>query len=375
MTKRVNNRKIKRVDNRKIKIDNIYRLSFFSNSRLDYIRLDKNERADKHLGFFFNKLKDSITSDLISAYPEFHNIYKKLSKKLKVNVNNIIFTAGSDHAIKNSFELFYKKNKEVITIDPTFAMVDIYCKIFRTKQIKIGYDNDLKLRLNDIYGAINKNTCLIILANPNSPTGTVIAKRDLIKIIDKAKKYNAKVLLDEAYHEFSNYNFSSKIKDYKNLIIIRTFSKIFGLAGLRAGYILSNKEIIKKYFAIKPMYEINSIAVKAIELMLSNSKFINFYLKEMREGEEYAKIFCKKNNFKFIKCNTNFFHIYFNYESKKIKNYLLKKNFLIKDGPSVDNFKKYLRISFAKKSTISLLLAEVKKFIEREKLKDLKTKI
>ena len=355
---------IKRVNNSKLKIDNIYRLSTSSNSRLDQIRLDKNERADAHLSFFFNKLKNNITSDLISAYPEFDRIYKKLSKKLKVNTNNIVFTAGSDQAIKNTFELFYKKNKEVITIDPTFAMVDIYCKIFRTRQIKIGYDNNLKLRLKDIYGAINKNTSLIILANPNSPTGTVITKRDLIKIIKKAGKYNAKVLLDEAYHEFSTYNFSSKIKDYNNLIIIRTFSKIFGLAGLRAGYVLSNKEIIKKYFAIKPMYEINSIAVKALELILSNQKFINFYLKEMREGEEYAKIFCKKNNFKFIKCHANFFHIYFNHDPKKIQNYLLKKKILIKGGPGVDNFEKYLRISFAKKSTISLILTEVKKYLK-----------
>ena len=355
---------IKKVNNSKLKIDNIYRLSTSSNSRLDQIRLDKNERADAHLSFFFNKLKDNITSDLISAYPEFDKIYKKLSKKLKVNANNIVFTAGSDQAIKNTFELFYKKNKEVITIDPTFAMVDIYCKIFRTRQIKIGYDNNLKLRLKDIYGAINKNTSLIILANPNSPTGTVITKRDLIKIIKKAAKYNAKVLLDEAYHEFSTYNFSSKIKDYKNLIIIRTFSKIFGLAGLRAGYVLSNKEIIKKYFAIKPMYEINSIAVKALELILSNQKFINVYLKEMREGEEYAKIFCKKNNFKFIKCHANFFHVYFNYDPKKIQNYLLKKKILIKGGPGVDNFEKYLRISFAKKSTISLILNEVKKYLK-----------
>ena len=355
---------IKKVNNSKLKIDNIYRLSTSSNSRLDQIRLDKNERADAHLSFFFNKLKDNITSDLISAYPEFDKIYKKLSKKLKVNANNIVFTAGSDQAIKNTFELFYKKNKEVITIDPTFAMVDIYCKIFRTRQIKIGYDNNLKLRLKDIYGAINKNTSLIILANPNSPTGTVITKRDLIKIIKKAAKYNAKVLLDEAYHEFSTYNFSSKIKDYNNLIIIRTFSKIFGLAGLRAGYVLSNNEIIKKYFAIKPMYEINSIAVKALELILSNQKFINFYLKEMREGEEYAKIFCKKNNFKFIKCHANFFHVYFNYDPKKIQNYLLKKKILIKGGPGVDNFEKYLRISFAKKSTISLILNEVKKYLK-----------
>ena len=355
---------IKKINNSQLKINDIFRLSASSKSRLDQIRLDKNERADLHLSFFFNKLKKSITSDLISAYPEFDKIYKKLSKKLKVSSKNIVFTAGSDQAIKNTFELFYKRNTEVITIDPTFAMVDVYCKIFKTKQIKIAHDKNLQLRFKDIYRAINKNTSLIILANPNSPTGTVITKNDLIKIIKKAKRYGAKVLLDEAYHEFSTYNFLSKIKDFDNLIIIRTFSKIFGLAGLRAGYVLSNKDIIKKYFAIKPMYEINSIAVKALELMLDNPKYIDFYLKEMREGEVYAKQFCKKNKFKFIKCYANFFHVDFNHDPKKIQNYLLKKKILIKGGPGVKNFEKYLRISFAKKSTISFILTEVKKYLK-----------
>ena len=138
-----------------------------------------------------------------------------MSKKLKISSENLVFTAGSDQAIKNTFELFYEKNKNVITIDPTFAMVDIYCKIFKTKQIKIGYDKNLKLRIDDIFKSINKKTCLVILANPNSPTGTLIKKNDLIKIIKKAQKFNAKVLLDEAYYEFSNYNFLSKIKIYK----------------------------------------------------------------------------------------------------------------------------------------------------------------
>ena len=206
---------VKKINNSKLKIGNIYRLPASSKTRLDHIRLDKNERADTHRNLFFNKLKNNITSDLISAYPEFDKIYKKLSRKLKVSPHNIVFTKSwSDQAIKNTFELFYEKNKEVITIDPTFAMVDIYCKIFKTKQLKIGYDKNFQLRLKDIYEAINKNTSLLILANPNSPTGTLIKKDHLIKIIKKARRYGVKVLLDEAYHEFSTYNFSSKINDF-----------------------------------------------------------------------------------------------------------------------------------------------------------------
>ncbi len=357
---------IKKVNYSKLKIESIYRLPSSSISRLDFIRLDKNERADKHISYFVSKLKNSINSDLISAYPEFYKIYKKLSKKLNVSKSNIVFTAGSDQAIKNTFELFYKKNKEVITINPTFAMTDIYCKIFKTKQIKIGYDKNLRLDVEKIYDSINSNTCLLILANPNSPTGTVIKKSDLINIIKKAKKYDVKVLLDEAYYEFSNYNFSLKIKNYNNLIIIRTFSKIYGLAGLRLGYVLSNKKNIKKYFAIKPMYEINSIAVKALEILLDNPKFNNIYLKEMRKGETFARNFCKKNNFKFIKCYANFFHIDFNYDPKKIQNYLTKEKILVKGGPGIDNFKNYLRISFAKKSTISFILNKIKIFLKNK---------
>ncbi len=358
---------IKKISNKKLKINDIFRMPPSDKSRIGQIRLDKNERADPHIKFFLEKLKKNISSDLISAYPEFGLIYKKLSKKLKISSNNLVFTAGSDQAIKNTFELFYKKNKDVITIDPTFAMVDIYCKIFKTNQLKIGYDKNLKLRVSDIYNSINKNTCLIIIANPNSPTGTLIKKNDLIKIIKKAEKFNTKVLLDEAYYEFSNYNFLSKIKLYKNLIIIRTFSKIFGFAGLRCGYVISNKDIIKKYFAIKPMYEINSIAVKALEIVLNNSKFIKLYLKEMRQGEEFAKVFCKQNNFKFIKCHANFFHIDFGHNPKKIQNYLLKKKILIKGGPGVETYEKYLRISFAKKITISFILNEIKKYLSKNR--------
>ena len=113
------------------------------------------------------------------------------------------------------------------------------------------------------------------------------------------------------------------------------------------------------------MYEINSIAVKALEIVLENPNFTKIYLKEMREGEKYAKEFCKRNNFEFIKCHANFFHIYFKYDPKKIQNYLLKKKILVKGGPGVETFEKYLRISFAKKKTISFILNEIKKYLSK----------
>lgn len=354
------------IDNSKTKKKNIFRLPSSKISRLKKIRLDKNERYDHHQFKFFNKLKSNFSNEIITAYPEFYNAYKLLSKKLKVNKENLLFTAGSDQALRNTFELFYKKNKNVITITPTFAMVDIYCKIFNTKQIKIGYDNKLRIDLKKLFKSINYKTCLIVIANPNSPTGTIIDEKNIEKILQKANKFGAKVLIDEAYYEFSNYNCLNKIKKYNNLIVIRTFSKIFGIAGLRCGYVVSNKVIIKEYIAIKPMYEINSIAVKALELLLSNKKIIDSYLKELRDGEKSAQEFCKKNNFKFIKCHANFFHVSFNYSPKILQNYLEKKNILIKGGPGIKKFKNYLRFSFANKRTTLKTLKIIKSFLDKK---------
>ena len=354
---------MKVIDHRKTNLSSIFRMLPPKKTRLNFTRLDKNERSNDHQNNFIKQLKKEISSNLISAYPEFHQIYKNLAKRFKININNIVLTAGSDSALRNTFEIFYKKNKKVITINPTFAMVDIYCKVFKTKQVKIEYNDKLELDLDSLNKSIDKNTCLIILANPNSPTGSLIEQKDLERIIIKARKYDIKVLIDEAYYEFSKYNCLNRITKYDNLIIIRTFSKIFGLAGLRAGYVVSNQRNIKKYFSIKPMYEINSIAVKAIDLLLKKPSLINSYLKEMRIGENYAKDFCKNNGYKFIKCFANFYHIDFNFNPKIIQKYLVDNKILVKGGPGVSSFENYLRISFSNKKTTSLILKKINNFL------------
>ena len=102
---------MKIIDHRKTELGSIFRMPPPKKTRLNFIRLDKNERSNKHKNDFIKKLKKEISSDLISAYPEFHTIYKILAKKFKINTNNIVLTPGSDAALKNTFEIFYKKNK------------------------------------------------------------------------------------------------------------------------------------------------------------------------------------------------------------------------------------------------------------------------
>ena len=348
-----------------LKLQQINRSEPTKDRRQNYLRLDKNERAEPHQRHFFNKLKKSINSDLVSAYPDLFNLYNILSKKLKISKKKVLLTQGADHAIKNCFEVFYKKNSNVIILDPTFVMVNIYCKIFKTKTIKIGYKKNLILDFDKLIKSLNKNVSMVILANPNSPSGTIISDKKILEILHICRKKKIQLVIDEAYFEFSKSNSIKYLRKFSNLTIIRTFSKIYGLAGLRIGYLLSSRSNIKKLYAIKPMYEINSIAAKSAEIILKSKHLINDYLSEMMNGLKYAENFCSKHGFKILKTNANFFYIKFKYNPKLIKTLLKKKGILVKQGSSNLGLQNYLRISYASANSIKKTLSIIKNLNEK----------
>ena len=136
----------------------------------------KNISTQKILELIYKKFK----SEHISCYPELSNLYKKFSKSLNVKTENIILTQGSDLAIKQCFELLIKKNDQVITIFPTYGMTNVYCELFQAKE-KEFFSKNLNLDLKNFITSINKKTKLIIFANPNSPTGTIIQNKQLMR--------------------------------------------------------------------------------------------------------------------------------------------------------------------------------------------------
>ena len=204
-------------------LNQVYRIRGETISRFRYLRLDKNERVTNFSNYFLKKLKNKLNSFYLSAYPEIEKIYTLLSKSLKINKEMIVITPGSDMAIRNCFELFVKPKKKIITLSPTFSMVGVYAKIFQAKQVEIKYDRNLNLELGKLINNIDKKTSLIIIANPNSPTGTIIAKNVLLKIIKKANLKKVPILIDEAYFGFFKETYISYVKKFSNLIISRTF--------------------------------------------------------------------------------------------------------------------------------------------------------
>ena len=341
-------------------IGKIFRSKNISISRYGKLRLDKNEKIDSFKKNFIKKILSKISSENFTSYPEVWTLYSSLAKFHKLNTNQFVITAGIDGAIKSCFELFVSKGDKVIILKPTFAMVDIYCNIVGAKKIIINYDQKLNLDINYLIRSITRTISLIIIANPNSPTGTLISKFNMEKIIKKANIHNVPVLVDEAYYEFCNLTVLSLLKKYKNLIISRTFSKAYGLAGLRVGYIITNPKPAKLLFKLKAMYEINSIGVLACTMMLKDSKIHKHYISETKKSLKVLVKFLKDNNIAFIKTQANFIYINIGKKINYFYNRLLKDGILTKKGLGIKGYSNYLRITLGPPRQIRIFISKLK---------------
>jgi len=345
-------------------IDKIFRIRGALQSRHDKVRLDKNERVSEFSDYFINKIKKKINSNYLTAYPEIEPLYKVLSKKFNLNKEMFVLTAGSDMAIRNCFELLVNPGDRVITLSPTYGMVNVYAKLYNAKQIKIKFDNELELNTNKLISQINSKTKLIIIANPNSPTGTIIESEKLINILKKAKKFNCYVLIDEAYYGFYNITVISHLKKFPNLIISRTFSKAYGLAGCRVGLLIANKTIARRLYKFRPMYEISSFSVLIAKEIMKNTSILKKYIKETKKGKKYLIKSLNKLGFSYHNSYANFLLVDLKTQNLKMKvwHYLKNKNILITDEPRIPGCKNFLRFSLGPIKYMKLITNALGKF-------------
>lgn len=319
--------------------------------------LDKNENINPKLHSVIKK--HVATSSWASCfYPENKNIYQLLADINKINIDNFIFTHGSDGGILNVFKLLVKPNDIVIITNPSFAMYEIYCKIFKVKKIKISYKlkkNNFTLDFESLFQLlINYPIKLICLPNPDSPTGFVHNKEYLIYILKLLKRNKGYLLVDEAYYPFHNETLINEINNYQNLIVVRSLSKAYGLAGLRVGYLASNSKLINKFNNIKPMYEVNSISLEVLNCLLKNQNIVLKSIKDLQIGKLYFESFFKEKGYQIIETKGNFSHVSLPItDRKKFEKFCYFRYF--NDGP----LKGYSRFSSTTKKNFKNLLNSV----------------
>ena len=323
-------------------------LSLF-NKKKARIKLSANESA---LGPSPKALKEYLkVSKNLKKYPDAdgNSLRIALAKKFNLNPERIILGSGSDQIFELICKAFLNKNDEVIVPEFSFIIYRIYSKIYGAK-IKYAKENKFTISVENILSKVTKRTKIVFLANPNNPTGTIINRKELLKLRKKLRS-NILLVVDDAYFEYvKSKSYSSGMKLFansKNVIVTRTFSKIYGLAGLRVGWGHGPKNIISVLNQIKPPFNINRAALFAASASIKDTKWLK---KEIKHISKWNKIFYKMFKKKGIETNisyANFLLVNFDKIKRNSNNIFIKlaNSGILVRKMSIYNIKNSLRIT------------------------------
>ena len=256
-------------------------------NRLSKLRLDLNENIVGWPAELLRQLLSAITPDDLSAYPETYGLQSCIARCHNLSSAHVLVTAGSEMAIRYVFEAYLGVGCELLILDPSFAMFEVYGRLFEAEVVKVPFDTSLRVAMRDVLGRLTSRTRVVAIANPNNPTGTVFCTDDLLMLLTRAAAIDCLVLIDEAYFYFYKDTMAPMISQFDNLIVTRTFSKAFGLAGVRLGYALATPEVIAAASKLQPIDHTNVLAVKLGSYAIEHEELAWDYAQEVAAGRTY----------------------------------------------------------------------------------------
>lgn len=247
------------------------------------LRLDFNENTSGCSPRVNAKLKE-IAGDDLARYPERAPTEEGVAVFLSVPTAQLLLTNGVDEAIHLLCETYLQPGDEVIIPTPTFSMYELYAEQTGASVMKVQAGEDFAFPTKAVLEAVNEHTRLIAIASPNNPTGAVIAKEDLAKILAGAP--HSAVLLDEAYYDFYKTTMVPEMASFPNLFIARTFSKAYGLAAFRVGVLVGPADEMRFVRKVGSPYSVNGLALACLNEALQDTGFIDQYVAEVLEGRQ-----------------------------------------------------------------------------------------
>ncbi|NMM63318.1 histidinol-phosphate transaminase [Clostridium sp. P21] len=313
--------------------------------------------SPKAMEYIKNEVKN------INMYPDSaaKKVREKLAEKHNVKFENVVVGSGGEELIKTIAETFINPGDEVLIATPTFGKYATDVSFLGGIVINVPLDKEYKQDVKKIVESVNEKTKLIFICNPNNPTGNIMTKSEEDYLV-KNLPQDVVVVFDEAYYEYAIKNKEypeslNILKERPNTIILRTFSKVAGIAAVRLGYLLTSKEICEAMYKIKLTFSVNRLAqaaaLGALEDKEHIEKTVELNYKSLALMEEYFE----KNNFEYIKSSANFVFVNVNKDSKVVFQKLLEKGIIIRAG-YLWGWNTWLRVSTG-------TIEQTKKFIEK----------
>jgi len=326
----------------------------------DTLKLDSNENFVISKQFQRDLIDSAQKISDVREYPlgRAEKLIEALSKYLSIPSSMIGIGNGSDQVLDLILANFCSKKTRVLTSEPTFGFFEERCKLYSIPTIKVPFSKNMTLDL-DTFLKKSKNADLLYLDSPNNPTGFQFPKNDLQKLI---RNFDGPVIIDEAYGEFGDYSLVNMIKKQDNLIVSKTFSKDFGLAGLRLGYFVGNKNIVDVFSRIiQYPYPLNSIAIEVGILALQKRKQISDISNQIKqERKRIIENLRKTSAFEVFDSKANFVLFDAKGADRRIYTALVEQGISIRKLGQIGKHKGCLRVTVGTKEMNSKFLLAIR---------------
>jgi len=306
------------------------------------LNLDLNENTAGCSPNVLAKLQSLVAEDL-ARYPQRELGEQIVADFLEVSPNNVLLTNGIDEALQVICATYLDPQSQLLLADPTFSMYRVYGQATGATVSAVTLGEDFVLPIDNFLRAINERTKLILIANPNNPTGTVVAREDLLHVLRAAE--NAAVVVDEAYFEFYGETLLGDVAAFPNLFIARTFSKVYGLAGLRLGAIVAAERELDLLRRLTSPFNINGIALACLPAALKDRQFVQNYVEQVKTGREDLYRLCDEFRIRHWRSAANFVLIQIGQRSEQFIEEMRRSGVAISDRGSDAGCKGCVRIT------------------------------
>ncbi|MHA1271463.1 MAG: histidinol-phosphate transaminase [Candidatus Helarchaeota archaeon] len=310
------------------------------------IKIDANENDFIEHEWLNKRLLAAIEQIDITRYPDpqAYELRKIIAKHEGINIDNIIMGNGTDDLIDCIVRMFLDHKSDIIVVEPTFSMYKYSASMLGASYTPALLKPNFNLDLQKIKSSIKTNTKIIFLCSPNNPTANQFTINEISELLDCTDKI---VVIDEAYVDFADFSISKNsdlLNKFDNLIILKSYSKSWGIAGIRAGYAIADPDIICYLRSIRKVYNFNSVAQALLLEMYAHYDYIKLKIQEIKSERDWLiNEISKINGLSVYPSKTNFILLRINNNAIKIKdviNEFFKKHILIRDRsnlPLLDN--------------------------------------
>jgi histidinol-phosphate aminotransferase len=298
--------------------------------RADKVRLDFNENTVGCSPRVIEFLRERLTADRLSIYPEYAASRRDLAAFFGVSTDEFTLTNGTDEAIQVLVNTYIDDGDDVMLLKPSYAMYRFYSELAGASIREVEYRaRDLSFPLEELLDAVRPGTRAVLIANPNNPTGTGLGIDGLRKILEALP--GAVVLIDEAYFEFSGVTVLGWIREFPNLFVSRTFSKVYGMAAMRCGCLFSCAENVRWLRKAQSPYSVNMLAAMAARAAVQDREYVANYVAEVLAARELACDGLRRLGIRFFPSQANFVLFHAGERAIPIRDALRERGVLVRD--------------------------------------------